>query len=214
MNISGLATPAPVVDVYIAPLGSGSMGSVYPPARQARIDASAGKNQRRQRYFVWKLLEYAMEKSFGLHLEEQAFSVDEAGKWRCDGCFFSLSHSRDGVAVAVSNRPVGVDLESLEREPAPGLEKKILTEQELLVWNSLAEPERKTYLLEKWCAKESLYKAFDGLLFNPRQMETGANTLTGTVSVGGQAYVYAVATDYLEQVRMYPQVELKEDKKA
>lgn len=204
----------PLVDVYIAALGNGPVGPVYPPARQARIDASAGENQRRQRYFVWKLLEYAMEKSFGIRLEEQEFSVNEMGKWRCNGCYFSLSHSRDGVAVAVSNRPVGVDLESLEREPAPGLEKKILTEQELLVWASLAESDRKTYLLEKWCAKESLYKAFDGLVFTPRQMETDDNTLTGIVSVGGQAYTYAVATDCPEQVRIYSPVELKDDKKA
>lgn len=205
MKTSGLSTGT--VDVYIAPMGNGPVTPVYPPARQERIDAAANENQRRQRYFVWKLLEYAMENSFGLGLREQEFTVDAAGKWRCDGCFFSLSHSENAVAVAVSDRPVGVDIESLERDPASGLEKKILTEQELLVWVSLAEPDRKTYLLEKWCAKESLYKAGDGLSFQPRQMETD-DVPGGRVAVGGQEYVYAVATECPERLRIFSQIEL------
>lgn len=201
----------PLVDVYIAALGNGPVGKVYPPARQERIDGSAGEHQRRQRYFVWKLLAYAMEKSFGIGLEEQTFSVDENGKWHCGACFFSLSHSRDAVAVAVSDRPVGVDIEGLERTPAPGLEKKILTEQEHLAWISLDEMQKKTYLLEKWCAKESLYKAGLCEKFSPRQIETEEYTVTGTVTVAGQAYAYAVATQQPEQLQIFPPVELKKE---
>lgn len=180
-----------VTDVYFAPVGRGPVGSVYPPARQARQDASANAMQRRQRYYAWKLLEYAMEHSFGLRLCEQEFTVDENGKWHCAACFFSLSHSRDGVAVAVSDRPVGVDLECLERTFAPGLEKKILTEQELWAYDTLCAEKRQSFLLEKWCAKESLYK-LGGIPFNPRQMETDTRTATGTVTLAGRAYAYAV----------------------
>ncbi len=197
-----------VVDVYIAAIGSGPVGSVYPPARQERMDASANENQRRQRYFVWKLLEYAVAKSFGLKFDEQDFSVNAEGKWRCKACFFSLSHSRDAVAVAVSDRPIGVDIESLERTLAPGLENKILTEKERLACGALDGTRRQTYLLEKWCAKESIYKAGDGIAFNPRKMEAGENTQTGTVTLDGHTYVYAVATDRPEQLRLYLQVEL------
>ena len=39
-----------VTDVYFALVGRGPVGAVYPPARQARQDASANETQRRQRY--------------------------------------------------------------------------------------------------------------------------------------------------------------------
>jgi len=198
---------AGVTDVYFAPLGCGPVEQVYPPARQARIEASVYEGQRRQRYFVWKLLEYALESSFGLQFAQQEFSVDGAGKWHCGACFFSLSHSREAVAVAVSDRPVGVDIECLDRAPVPGLEKKILTEQELRAYDTLAPEKRQTFLLEKWCAKESLFKK-DGGTFDPGQMSTDESALTGTVTVAGCAYAYAVATDQPARLRICSQVML------
>ena len=192
-------------DVYIAAIGQGPIEPVCPPVRQARIEAAANEKQRRQRYFAWKLLEFALENSFGLRLEQQEFSVDKNGKWCCGACFFSLSHSREAVAVAVSDRPVGVDIECLNRNILPGLAHKILTQRELLAYHALDAEKQKIFLLEKWCAKESIYKK-DSRPFAPRQTETEGNAVTGVLEVAGHAYAYAVATDQPERLRICSRV--------
>ena len=49
---------------------------------------------------------------------EIPFTYTEAGKPLTDGAFFSVSHSGDVVACAVSDRAVGVDLEKLRPVPS------------------------------------------------------------------------------------------------
>ena len=110
-----------VTDLYIASIPDAPIDTISLAARQALIEKTVNEPMKRQRYYVWKLLEYALKNSFLLQPETIAFSVDENGKWSCPDCYFSLSHCNDAVAVAVSATPVGVDIENLDRAIAPGL---------------------------------------------------------------------------------------------
>jgi phosphopantetheinyl transferase len=133
--------------------------------------------------------------------------MDENGKWSCGDCFFSLSHSRRAVAVAVSRKPVGVDIESLDRPMSAGLPGKILTAAEQAEYAALPEDSRLSYLLQAWCAKESLFKVGEDKQFRPTALDT-AGVRTGTVTVSGHPYCYAVATDTPEKLRIYENVQL------
>lgn len=69
-----------------------------------------------------------------------------------DGAFISITHARNVAAVAVSGRPVGIDLEY----PRPQLER--------IAHKFLSVTERQTYttlpaLLHAWTAKEAAFKA-------------------------------------------------------
>ena len=183
------------VELYIAAIPEGAMGTVCAPARQAQLEATEKESLRRQRYFVWKLLEHALEKSFGMKPENVAFSMDEKGKWHCKECFFSLSHCREAVAVAVSAKPVGVDIELADRQVAPALSKKVLTEAELALYEQVPEEEKKRFLLEVWCGKESLFKAAGGAVFTARKWDTTQGVRTGVTDVSGRAVCYAVAAE-------------------
>ena len=197
-----------VVDLYIAPIPDTPVGRVAWAPRQAQIDGTANEKLRRERYFVWKLLEYAVNRSFGLKAEGLTFSVDENGKWSCGECFFSLSHSRGAVAVAVSRKRVGVDIESTDRPMSAGLPGKILTDTERQEYDALTEGEKLSYLLQAWCAKEALFKAGDDKQFRPTALDTAQNVRTGTVTVAQHPYCYAVATDTPEKLRIYENIRL------
>lgn len=198
----------PVVDLYISQISDGTMGMVYPPERQLLIENSANETSRRQRYYVWKLLEYALKNSLGLQLDHINFSVDKHGKWSCNDCFFSLSHSGNAVAVAVSRQPVGVDIEDARYRCRDGMHLKILTEKELAEYKAIAKEQKNFYLLQKWCAKESIFKASDNECFRPRTIETERGVGIGSVKVGENNYCYAVAAEHHDKLRIFTDIDL------
>jgi len=178
-----------MADLYIAPVSAEIPGTVYPPRRQQQLEETKHPTHRLQRYSVWKLLEYALHHSFGLSPEQLEFSLDDRGRWSCRECFFSLTHSKDAVAVAVSRSPIGIDIEAADRTLHPSLPQKILTPSELSAYDALPESEKALYLLQRWCAKESLFKWREAA-----EQQPAPPTHTGTVTVAGKHYCYAVTT--------------------
>lgn len=68
----------------------------------------------------------------------------------------SVSHCRDCVAVLLSARECGVDIECRDRRFS-AIAERYLTEEEYLV-TSKANFDRQTFLALAWSAKEALYK--------------------------------------------------------
>jgi len=197
-----------VTDLYIAPIPKGEIGTVVPALRQEQLEKTNHAGLRRQRYFVWKLLEYALNRSFGLKMENLVFSRDENGKWSCDGCCFSLSHCKEAVAVAVSRKPVGVDIEPMTRPVTQRLGAKILTPRELQELETLPPAKHDSYLLEKWSAKESLFKAGNEKNFVPRQLETEKGVATKRLEIGEKTYICTVASEDISCLRVYENIVL------
>lgn len=68
---------------------------------------------------------------------------------------FNLSHTKGAVAAAISDRPVGVDLERV-RDFLPSLPRRVLSNPELLWFRGRGEQRRDFFTL--WTLKESFYK--------------------------------------------------------
>lgn len=184
---------------------------IYPPERQAEILACASEKVRKEKYFVWKLLEFALREVCGKHLQELSFHKSEHGKWRCDGVEFSLSHSENAVCVAMvtldeklrlgiepdpfSASAVGVDLQKIKDVHADGLAPKILTESELCEYHALNDREKPPFLIHVWAKKESLFKAFgeSGFFTSDPKNLTGS-VWQSTITIDGEDYALAVAT--------------------
>ena len=90
---------------------------IYPPERQAEIEKCSNEKVKREKYFVWKLLEYAIFNTIGEPIENFNFEKNPNRKWVSDRVYFSLSHSDGVVAVALSDREVGVDIERIRHTP-------------------------------------------------------------------------------------------------
>ena len=101
--------------------------------------------------------------------ESFVISADEKGKLHCDNfsqIHFNISHSDDLVAVAVCNKPVGIDIESL-REVSLKLAKKVCAQKELeYIFEKLPDgddylsqnPEYIKRFFEIWTIKEAYFK--------------------------------------------------------
>lgn len=108
------------------------------------------------------LLQWALEQA-GVPVKAQVLDKTEQGKpflWDLPQVQFSLSHGGDWVLCAVSDCPVGVDVE----QPRCTMEiaRRFFHPEEVSAVEALAEDERETALCRLWCAKEAFVKAMGG----------------------------------------------------
>ena len=188
----------PIVHVYVAgfpfPVED---EKIFPPERAEQIESCTNEGVRREKFYVWKLLEKALYRSLGLKLETLDVRKSESGKWECPSCFFSLSHSGDLAAVAVSRKPIGVDIEKLD--PArftDALATKFITKREEEALLRLNGTERGTALNAVWTKKEAISKLEGNKSFLPKNIETADYvSATKSVSFGSENYIVTVASE-------------------
>jgi 4'-phosphopantetheinyl transferase len=70
--------------------------------------------------------------------------------------FFSISHCKDAIAVVVSDREVGIDVESRHRHTTDSLVESVMNENEQEYIAS--RPEQDTAFIELWTKKEAVLK--------------------------------------------------------
>ena len=198
----------PLADLYISAIPDKPIESVYPTERQNYIYSTKNEELQKQRYYVWKLLEYALKNSFGYSMENINFKFNKSGKWECDKCFFSLSHTKDIVAVALSEKVIGTDIESTERQVSPTLYNKILTEKETDEYLSLNEKDQKEFILKKWCQKESIFKIQSENVFNPKKIETDKNFKSDIFIKNNKTYYYCVSGENIENLKVFTDIVL------
>lgn len=160
-------------DIYFSKIPQNILISeVIPAERNHEILGVHNEDLRLEKYWGWKTLEYALFRSFGYKLADLVFSKSKNGKWLCDKCFFSISHSNGYVAVAVSNREVGIDMEEKTafREKCTdeaflkGIEARIVSRKD-------ASSQTPMELLKLWTQKESLFKRKSKKDFDPLKIQ-------------------------------------------
>ncbi len=198
----------PIVDVYYAPLckkiKSSSISSIE---RRLEIENCSNEKVRLEKYSVWKLLAYAIKKSFGLKSEKLNFQKKENGQWVCDTCYFSLSHSENIVAVAVSNYPIGIDVEIIKPH-SDDVAKRIFTEGELQEFLQLDKKERTDFFVKKWTQKESIYKKDGGEAFEPKKIED-FNGESRIINDNERSYYLSIASSNMQILRVFNDVKVK-----
>ena len=90
---------------------------------------------------------------------------EESGKPICRGINFSISHTKNFVAVIVRNEsaceniePVGVDIE-YKNDRIFRVTEKFMHQEELKILSEF--PEKQKFALICWCAKETVYKIIE-----------------------------------------------------
>ena len=121
-------------------------------ARNDYINSISNKKRRFQSYAVWKLLECAIDANFNCDYEFFLYG----NKWRekNNKFYFSLSHSKNAVAVAISSdEEIGVDVEYVS--------EKILRAENLLLKdkNFCTMQDKVLYLTKQWVKYESKFKS-------------------------------------------------------
>jgi phosphopantetheinyl transferase len=179
-----------------------TLEKVYPLSRQKEIDSVTNIKVKEQKYFVWKLLSVSLNHLFGLDIKQFNMRKKPSGKWVSKDIYFSLSHSKNVVAVAISCEPVGVDLQAMV-DLRGKLENKALTKKEKQEFNLLQEEQKQEYLITKWAQKESVFKMKNRLVFKPSKIQASSYSLLNhTFTVGDQNFVLCTSGKNLSGARI------------
>lgn len=151
--------------------------------------------RKRLRKYAW----IALTRAFAEYTETNGCTMPlprllPNGKWVADNCYLSLSHTDGYVAAAVSDLPVGVDIERTNRKLAKGLYDRIVCGKEKALYAALDN----TQLLQLWTAKEAVFKQTDNSEdLTVSQIDTTAHKVQTTVT---EEFVLSVATDCKEVI--------------
>lgn len=108
------------------------------------------------------------------------------------GPYFSISHCKRGIAVAVSENPIGIDIEAI-RTFSPDLMRKTMNEDEQLRITSSAIPE--VEFIRFWTQKEALLKLQGtGIISDLHYVLTHAHEVSWTeISPLDKGYICTIA---------------------
>ncbi len=211
-DVRALFRKIPVVDVYIAALPKDApIASLNCKARQKEIEAVSNEKVKREKYFVWKLLCYALERSFGLRGEKLSFVKESFGAWSVLGAEISLSHSEGALAVAVSRDSVGIDIELVREHRTSELASRMMNEEELFDLEKLPEIEKNTQFIKIWTAKEAIFKSKKKDSFDPKACDTKKESFkTDSITIEGKEYIWSVSSPTPERIRIFSGIDLSE----
>lgn len=174
-----------LIHVFVASYPFDTLSDFVPQSRLDEINSCQNGDIAQSKYYVFKLLEIALNQTYGVSLDECNLARNTNGKWTCDACQLSMSHCGNVVAVAVSDLPVGVDVELIDAARFNGkLQARILTNAEQTTANSMTENERRLYANRLWTIKEAAFKRDNGQRFIASKYDTTLldyATVTATV---------------------------------
>lgn len=146
---------------------------IIPESRDAEIKNTKNPEHKAQKYYAWKLLEKVICENFSKSFDSFSFSKSDGGKWQCPDFYFSLSHTKNCVAVIVSDIPCGIDVEVCAPQRfGEKLAKKIMNSAEYEKYSELQEDEKTFFALEMWTKKESIFKMLSEKTFISKNIDT------------------------------------------
>jgi 4'-phosphopantetheinyl transferase len=161
MKITGSALEYAAVDLWIARPSDyySGLDSVLPLEEVRRLDRFRSNDERERRIVTWALTRRVI--GLKLDMDPNSLSIrrwcricksaDHGKPCKIGDLHFSVSHSANRVAVAVTNAgPVGADIERVSE--VSGIERFVLHPDEV-------PPEQELDLLRYWVRKEAVLKA-------------------------------------------------------
>ena len=125
---------------------------VFSSVRKEKLKLITNEEVRLERIAAEVLLQYAFYE-YGFDVPKQ-YAYDDNGKPSASDVYFSITHTVGAVMVAVSNNPVGIDLEK-KRNIDDKIATRILTKEEYEFYN---EHKGSEYLIDCFVRKESFFK--------------------------------------------------------
>lgn len=167
-------------EVYYAKVSDISIekwSKFLPKIRLEKLEKYSNVKDKKLSLAAYVLLKKVLKRHF-INASKYEFVYLENGKPILKGCpiQFSMSHSGDFVAVAISNNIVGVDIQEM-KEIDQDLRKFVFNEEDEFFYQEAENKLDAFYSL--WTIKEAVYK-FDGAPFkNVRIKDAASITVEG-----------------------------------
>ena len=103
------------------------------------------------------LLQYAIEKNYGNHVNLEIVKTSSGKPYfkEKQGIYFNLSHCQEGIACAISDKPIGVDIQNIV-EYNEDMLKMVCTDEEME--EIQMETDMNQGFTRFWCMKEAYLK--------------------------------------------------------
>ena len=126
-----------------------------------------------------------------MHIGEMEFLYNEHGKPYIEGGpFFSISHCKEAIAVALDDQPIGIDIESIRRfDPELVTRTMSLSEQTLIATS--VHPERA--FIRLWTQKEAILKMQGTGITSFEQLQTLPISDYRIHTIEKEKYTYTIA---------------------
>lgn len=112
-----------------------------------------------------------------------------------DGPYFSISHCKEGIAVAIDDQPIGIDIEGIRKADADLVERVMNEEEKSQITNHQSPIESAYAFTRLWTQKEAIVKAqgvgivsfeqLQHILSNARDLEVS--------TIEKENYIYSIA---------------------
>ena len=132
--------------------------SLVSQQRREKAIKYSHKSGRQLSLMAYRLLQDMLAEVYGI-TEPPIFQLLENGKPVIVGhkdIHFNLSHCRNGVACAVSDHPIGIDIESIPQQTKDGLAEYVFNDYELQMLKESPSPTLTFTRL--WTMKEAVVK--------------------------------------------------------
>ena len=161
-------------------------------SEQRREQAMKFKHEQGQRLCVlaYQLLKQGLKDEYGI-VENPVFDYNEHGKPAIVGhpeICFNLSHCREAAICVLSDRPVGVDVESI-REYKDSLVNYTMNKEEICQIESAENPA--AAFIRLWTMKEATMKLIGTGISNDMKMVIDSQKYKYT-TVDRQRYIYTI----------------------
>ena len=127
---------------------------------------------------AWRLTEEVLGK-YGFSADN--VTTDANGKPLCEGIYFNISHSGEYVLCAVSDAPVGCDIEKAENAPFAITDSFFLPSERKYIAEARNNADKTRRFFRLWTMKESYMKMTgEGLGVSPAHIEINPEKRTVT----------------------------------
>ena len=147
-----------------------------PDWRRAHILKYLRECDRKLSLGAWRLMEETLKKH-GFRAEN--VTIGKNGKPECNGVYFNLSHSEDMVLCAISDVPIGCDIEKVTDAPMEIAERVFSEKERRYITGAGSALETNHRFFRLWTMKESYMKmTSEGLNLSPDRIEINLDNLT------------------------------------
>lgn len=131
-----------------------------PQERKVLVDRARNENVRRKRIYTGAFLQYVLADELGVSMYSLRYCYNQWGKPELEGhdLFFNLSHSGEYVVLAISDSPVGIDVEHKTKGYDVLAKRCFCPEEYEDIMSAGKEEERQHCFLEYWTKKEAYIK--------------------------------------------------------
>ena len=124
------------------------------------------------------------------------FCYNEHGKpYIENGPYFSISHCKEGIAVAIDDKPIGIDIEAIRHANEELIERTMNEEEKSKVERQKSKEERDREFTRLWTQKEAIVKAVGTGIMSFEQLQGIRNQESGfrIQTIEKEKYIYSIA---------------------